>query len=219
MAQYPDILSLSMRILIFGATGGTGQHLVTQALAQNQVVTAFVRQPNRLSLEAKNLSIVQGNILDTKAVDKAVKGQEAVISVLGNKTSQVFWKPNTIISEGLKNIISAMEKNKVKRLLFVSSFGAGEKIFWPEKMFIKIVLKNIFSDVYIQENFIKKSGLDWTIVRPARLVNEPKIGIYRAGEDLPIGLFSRISRAAVADFLLKNLPASDSFGKILTISY
>lgn len=96
-----------------------------------------------------------------------MKGQDVVISVLGNKIVSALWKPNTIISDGVRNIISGMKKHKVKRLLFVASFGVNEKIFLPEKLFIRIILKNIFTDIPKQEQLIKESALDWSIVHPA----------------------------------------------------
>lgn len=208
-----------MKILIFGASGGTGQELVVQGLSRGQNITAFVRNPNALPIKNNKLTLFQGNILNAEQVAEVIEGQDAVISVLGNKTSKAIRKSNTIISEGLQNIISAMKKNGVKRLLFVTSFGVSDNIFLPEKIFIKIFLKNIFADIPEQERLIVNSGLNWTIVRPARLVNNPKTGNYRAGENLRFGIFSKISRADVADFLLKNLNKSESFGKITTISY
>lgn len=208
-----------MKILIFGATGGTGKELVQQGLAQGHDITAFVRNPSKFSIKGKNLFIVQGDVRNTEDVEKALNGQQVVISALGIKTSKALWKPNTIISDGIINIVSAMKKQKVKRILFLASFGVNEDIFYPEKLFIRTVLKNIFADIPRQEKLIKESGLDWTIIHPARLVNTPKTGVYKSAEHLPIGLFSKISRADVADFILKEIEASMSIRKTITMSY
>ncbi len=208
-----------MKVLIFGATGGTGVHLVNQGLKMGYGITAFVRNPANLKIENKKLLVVKGDILNPKDVENAVKGQDVVISVLGNKTSQAFSKPITTVSDGLKNIISAMKKHKVERLLFVASFGVNENIFLPEKLILRTVLKNLFIDIPKQENLIKGSSLKWTIVHPARLVNTSKTERYNMGENLPIGLFSKISRADVADFLLKNIDNKNLINKIVTISY
>lgn len=208
-----------MNILIFGATGGTGRSLVTQGLEKKHHITAFVRNPAGLTIKDTNLSVVRGDVLNPKEVKNAVKGQDTVISVLGNKTSNALWKANTIISEGVKNIISGMEKQKVKRFLFVASFGINDNIFLPEKLFIRIVLRNIFADIPKQEELIKKSPLDWTIVHPARLVNNPMRGKYKEGENLAIGPFSKIARGDVADFLLKSVTKQTLIGKTMTISY
>ena len=91
--------------------------------------------------------------------------------------------------------------------------------FFLQKIFIRIVLKNIFAEMPRQEKMISQSGLDYTIVRPARLTDQTTVGEYKAAEDLYIGLFSHISRAAVADFLLKQLENKKFFSKTVTLSY
>ena len=205
-----------MKLLVFGATGGTGKKLIEQGLAQGHRITAYVRNPKAIS-ECQNLTVVKGELFDHKAIKEAMEGQDAVISVLGNKTSRALWRKNTVISEGLINIIRAMEESGVSRIVFVTSFGVGKKIFLPEKLFIKIALRNIFADIPKQEALLRNSALEWTVVRPARLVNGPRTGRYRAGEDLYIGLSSKISRADVADFLLKTVRSRDTAGKIITV--
>jgi putative NADH-flavin reductase len=207
-----------VKLLIFGATGGVGRRLIEQGLAQGYRITAFVRNLSVFSVQHHNLSIIEGNLFDREKIRKAVAGQDAVISALGNKTSRALWRKNTAISEGLANIVSAMEESGVSRMVFVTSFGVNEKIFLPEKWFIKTALKNIFADIPRQEMLLRKSALRWTVVRPARLVNGPAIGRYRSGEDLPIGPFSKISRANVADFLLKSVRDPSMIGKVTTIS-
>lgn len=207
-----------MRILLLGATGKTGRQLMLEGLQQGHTITAFVRNPKALQIE-NNLTLFQGNVLDAKQVAEAIKGQDVVISVLGNKTSTALGKPSTTISDGVVNIIAGMKENNVKRLLFVASFGVNKEIFLPEKLFIKTVLRNIFADIPLQEKLIKESGLEWTIVHPARLVDTPKTGKYKVGEHIPIGLFSRISRADVADFLLKGINEKDFLHKTITLSY
>ncbi len=208
-----------MKIIIFGASGGTGRQLVEQGLSQGHHITAFVRNPESLTIKDKNLTIFAGDVLKKDDVEKAIKGQGAVISALGNKTSNALRKSNTIISDGVKNIISAMKEDNVKRLLFIASFGVNKNIFLPEKLVLRTILKNLFADIPKQEGLIKASGLDWTIVHPARLVNTPKTGTYNQGENLSISLSSKIARSDVADFLLKNITTKASFGKIITISY
>jgi hypothetical protein len=112
-----------------------------------------------------------------------------------------------------------MDKNRTKRLLFVASFGVNKRIFWPEKIVIKTLIKNLFVDIPKQEDLIKHSDLNYTLVHPARLVDTGWTGVYKSGENLPIGLFSKISRADVADYLLKNVQNGDLIGKTITISY
>jgi uncharacterized protein YbjT (DUF2867 family) len=190
-----------MRILIFGATGGTGRYVVSQGLEQGRQVTAFARNQATLTAKHPNLTIVEGGLSDHNAITHALNGVNAVISVLGNSTRKALFKPNNVISQNLPNIISAMQQGKVERLLFVSSFGVNAKIFWPEKLLLRTLFRNLFADLPVQEKLIKESGLNWTIVRPARLTNGPKTGECRSGENIYIHPFSSISRADVADFL------------------
>ena len=208
-----------MNILIFGASGKTGRKLITQGLRKGHNITAFVRNPASLKLWDDNLRIIKGDALNLNDVDSAITGQDVVISALGNRTSQTIWKSNKNISNALNNIILGMNNHKVKRLLSITSFGVNKKIFPLEKLYIKVILWKLFADIPKQEELIKKSNLNWTILRPARLVDTNKTGQYKTGEDLSIGLFSKISRADVADFLIKNIQNDDLVGKTITISY
>lgn len=208
-----------MKVVIFGASGHIGQIVVKRALKEGYKVTAFVRNPASLSITNKNLSIHVGDIRNYKQVGEAIKGNEAVISVVGNRTRLVVFKSTTAISNGVENIVRAMKQHNVRRLLFITSFGLNESMFPPEKFFIRTVLKNIFSEMPRQEKIISQSGLDYTIVRPARLTDESIVGEYTAAEDLYIGLSSHISRTAVADFLLKQLESKKFFSKTVTVSY
>src|ERR1700692_3923768 len=179
-----------MRILIFGATGGTGRYVVSQGLEQGRQVTAFVRNQATLTTKHPNLTIVKGGLSDHNGIADALDGVNAVICVLGNNTRKALFKPSNAISQDLPNIISAMQQGKVERLLFVSSFGVNGKIFWPEKLLLRTLFRNLFADLPVQEKLIKESGLNWTIVRPARLTNGPKTGECPSGENKIINSFS-----------------------------
>ncbi len=196
-----------MNLLIFGATGGTGLELVAQALAQSHTVTAFVRNPavlkTRFSHSPANLRIVTGDILQREPIDAAMAGQDAVLSTLGTKV----LRANTIISDGTRNIIGSMQQFGVKRLIVETSIGVGDSkeqmSFFFGKIFLPIVLKNMFADKEVQEQIIQQSELDWTIIRPGRLTNGIKTSTYRSGLDKKIS--GKISRADVADFMLRQL--------------
>jgi putative NADH-flavin reductase len=204
-------------ILVFGATGRTGVIFLERALANGYKVTAFVRNPDKLQIEDRKLKIVQGDIQNQTDVEKATKGQDVVVVMLANKTSNALRQANTVISEATTNIIAAMHKNKVERLFFVSSFGISNRIFWPEKLFIRTFMKNVFADIPKQENLVSRSDLDWTIVRPARLVNQELTEKYKIGGDMHIGLFAKIARADVADFLVKYIQDDSLIDKTVTI--
>ncbi|MCU1304329.1 MAG: hypothetical protein JWQ87_4613 [Candidatus Sulfotelmatobacter sp.] len=207
-----------MRILIFGATGGTGRYLVSQGLEQGCQVTAFARDPSSLTTNHPNLTIVKGDLSDGNSIANALNGVDAVISVLGNDTRRALFTPSNIISRSVPNIIGAMRHGRVERLLFVTSFAISSKIFWPEKLLLRTLLKNLFTDLPVQEKLIKESGLNWTIVRPARLTNGPKTGECRSG-DIYIHPFTSISRVDVAAFLLKEVDSSEYQKKEVTISH
>jgi putative NADH-flavin reductase len=208
-----------MNVLIFGATGGTGRCLVSQGLEQGRHMTALVRNPGALTSENPDLTIIKGGLSDGPSIASALQGANAVMSVLGNKTGNALFKPITVISQSLPAILSAMRQAGVDRLLFVTSFGINSEMFWPEKVLLRTLFGNLFADLPAQEKLIAESGLNWTIVRPARLTNGPKTGVYRCGEHIYIHPFTSISRADVADFLWKEAVSPEHQRKVVTISY
>src|ERR1700719_2489960 len=208
-----------MRILIFGATGATGRYLVSQGLEQGCQVTAFVRNLAALTTKHPDLTIVKGGLSDHNGITHALNGVNAVICVLGNNTGKALFKPSNVISQNLPNIIRAMEQSRVARLLFVTSFGVNARMFWPEKLLLRTLFRNLFADLPVQEKLIKESGLDWTIIRPARLTNGRKTGECRSGEYIYVHPFTSISRADVAGFLLKEAVSPEYQGKVVTISH
>ena len=196
-----------MNLLIIGATGGTGRELVKQALAREYNVTAFARNPAKVKIKHKNLNIAEGNVLDYASAERAMKGQDAVLSALGHKR----WLIKTnILSEGTRNIITAMEKHGVKRFLCETSLGVGSSRgklgLQYTLLLIPLLLYFYFKDKETQERYIMESSLDWTIVRPGKLTNGRKRGVYRHGLDVGNRILTvRISRADVADFMLNQL--------------
>jgi len=194
-------------ILIVGATGGTGRQLVLQALERGCSVTALARDPSKLGIEHPNLRVVQGDVLEYDSVEAAVKGQEAVISALGHKR---YFGPSRILSEGTKNILSAMEAQGVRRFVCQTSLGIGDSAGLMGLYYTFIVCPFVvpfyFWDKTRQEQLIAASRLEWVIVRPGQLTNGVKRGAYRHGSTIGNYISTvRISRADVADFLLNQL--------------
>lgn len=196
-----------MRILIVGATGGTGRELVSQALKQGHRVTAFVRSPDRLRLRHERLTLARGDVLDHPSVEHAVPGHDAVLSALGHKR---WFYPNRILSEGTRNLVRAMEKHGVRRLVCETALGIGDSrgragLYYT--LFVApFILPFYFRDKERQEAIIRASALDWVIVRPGMLTNGPRRGVYRHGPNVGHWLLScRISRADVAEFMLRQL--------------
>ena len=192
-----------MKLIIFGATGGTGRQCVDQALAQGHQVTAFVRQPAALAVQHPDLTIIQGDITDQDAVQRAIPGHDVVISALGTRGGPA------VLPEGTRNILEAMASHGVRRSLWVSSFGAGDSLqqmgWLSQTLIVKGLLRQAIQEKNAQEQIILASGGDWIIARPGGLTDGPLTGTYRVtGPGDKVGRPS-ISRADVADFMLKNL--------------
>lgn len=191
------------RIALFGATGGTGRQIVTQALEAGHIVQALVRDPARLPVQHPHLHLITGNVLDPDAVERTITGADAVIVSLGNTANNPDW----IVSEGTKVIVAAMHKLGVRRLIVISSLGVGDsrdQVPTFFKVLMKTALKKPMEDKERQEQIVAASGLDWTIVRPGGLTNGPRTGRYRAGLDRSI-VAGQVSRADVAEFVLRQL--------------
>ena len=205
-----------MKLAIFGATGNTGVELVKQALEKGHQVTAFVRDPSRLSIKHNQLNLVTGDVFDPASVAEAVQNQDAVVCALGARD----LKKTTIRATGTTNIIQAMKQHGVQRLLVVTSMGTGDSwntLSLINKFFYATLLKSSREDHEAQETVIRKSGLDWTIIRPSGLTDEPRTGVYEVGENIPAKT-SKIARADVADLIVKELEQNVLVHKAVTIT-
>jgi putative NADH-flavin reductase len=193
-----------MHLALFGATGGTGLQVLDQALAVNHSVTALVRDATKLP-ERPGLTLVVGDVRDQEAARRAIKGVEAVICILGSHGSRT-----PVEATGTQAILTAMSANGVRRLIAVTSLGVGNSRSQLNPLFrfiMDLTLKSIMAAKEEQERLIQASGLDWTIVRPGGLTDGPRTGTYRFGTD-PALRGGRVSRADVADFLLRQLTDS-----------
>lgn len=208
-----------MQLLVVGATGGTGKQAVEQALQRGHFVTAFVRDPTKLAIQHPKLTILTGNVLEPETLLPAVRRQDAVICSLGGR----LGKSDHTVADGTKNLIEAMQLADVSRLLVVSSVGAGNSFSeasLPSKLFIKTVLSNAIAEKEIQEQAVRESSLDWIIVRPTSLTNDPATGKYKAKEHLQFSTFAmpHISRADVAAFMLDHLESDAYLHQAVTIT-
>lgn len=196
-----------LRLLIIGATGGTGRQLVAQALDLGHEVTAFVRNRSALNLDNPNLRVVEGDVMDYESVAAAAANQDAVLSALGHKR---YFYPTRILSEGTRNLIKAMETHGVSRLICETSLGIGSSagrmgIFYT-LFLIPLILPFYFWDKARQEQIVATSKLDWVIVRPGALTNSKRAGNYYHGQRIGNYLWTvKISRADVAEFMLQQL--------------
>ncbi|MEH2276048.1 MAG: SDR family oxidoreductase [Nostoc sp.] len=209
-----------MRILVIGATGPTGQQIVEQGLAQGHEVTALVRNPDKFEMQHNSLQIVKGDILDSASLD-AVQQQNAVISSLGTK--KISLESVTLFSEGTEKLLQAMKRHSVKRLICITGLGAGDSKghgdLLYDKLILPLILKRIYDDKDRQEAEIRQSNLDWVIVRPGILTNDPAKGNYRVLTDLTGVTAGKISRADVADFVLQQLTSDRYLNQTPLICY
>jgi putative NADH-flavin reductase len=193
----------SLKLAVFGATGGTGKEIVSQALAAGHEVTVLVRDSGRLAVKHDKLYLVIGDVLNPEKVEEALAGSEAVCCSLGNTPNN----PDFVVSDGTQNIIECMQKQGIQRLVVVSALGVGDshdQVTLPFKMMMKTVLRKAYEDKERQEQFVRQSDLDWIIVRPGGLTNGPATGEYTFGLDSSIG-GGQVSRADVASFVLQQL--------------
>jgi len=198
-----------MQITIFGASGRTGRHLVEQALAQGHTVVALVRNPSKLTLSHENLRVIKGDATDPDAVERAIAGSDTVISALGH----VKGSPTDVQTTATRHIIAAMERQGVRRLVSLTGAGVAAPQDRPKLInrIIKFALVTLSGDVLrdaeAHAEVIRRSNLDWVIVRGPMLTDAPRTGSYRVGW-VGVGTSPRITRADLADFMLTQ--ASDT---------
>jgi putative NADH-flavin reductase len=209
-----------MRIAVFGATGGTGQELLRQALAAGHQVVALARRPEAVAAQDERLRVVEGDVLRPEDVASAVAGADAVISALG---IGMHRHATTVYSAGTGNVIDAMKTAGVRRLLCVST--SSLELPPPRRItefavsrMLHAILAAPYSDMALMERAVRTSGLDWTLVRAARLTNAAPTGRYRTmvDEKLP-GCWS-ISRADLAGYLLDRVTDEQTHGRCVEIA-
>ena len=196
-----------MKIVIFGANGKTGALLTEHALAKGHHVTAYIRRTGSLVQQHPNLKVITGNLDDIARLKEAIAGSDAVLSTLGGSS---LTKHSPGIIAGIDHIISNMEQEGVKRLIYLSSMGAGESrnmMGTLIRFFIAgIMLRVPLADHTANEKRIAKSRLQWTVVRPAGLTNGPKTGRLKHGSKIIVLKGTpQVSRANVASFMLEQL--------------
>ena len=210
----------SMKILIIGATRGIGVQLLSQALEAQHIVTVLARDPDKITLDDENLNVLKGDICNAATVSAAVQGQEAVCVTIG---VPITFQPVTVFSDGILQVIKAMQGHQVKRLICVTGIGAGDSRghggFLYDRIFKPLLLKTIYADKDLQEQYLQESGLDWVIVRPAGLTNGPCTKKYRVMTVLDGITSRRISRADVAHFIISELREQKYTGQTPLLTY
>ena len=193
-------------VLVIGASKGIGLETVKRALNKGHAVRAFARTAHRLPIDDPRLSKIMADATDAVAIAAALQGADAVIQCLG---AGIGFQPVTVFSKATRVLVDAMAVSPLKRLIAVTGLGAGDSrgigSFVYTNVLFPLVLKRIYDDKDVQEQIIKKSSLDWTIVRPGILTNGPETGAYKVLVERKDWRAGSISRADVADFLISQV--------------
>jgi nucleoside-diphosphate-sugar epimerase len=211
-----------MRIVIFGANGRTGRLLTEQALAAGHDVTAVTRRPLGFPITHHRLDVVGADVHDPEAVDQAVAGADAVLSTLG---VPYVRKPIDVYSDGIRNVVAAMSRHGVKRLVVVSS-SATEPYHHADGGFLlnrvlqplitATIGKTTYADMRRMEALVRGSDLEWTIMRPSGLFDAPAVSRYELHEEQAPGVFT--SRADLAASLLEQATDGRFVHKALAVT-
>ena len=194
-----------MQIVIFGANGQTGRLLTNHVLDANHTAVAVTRRPGDYPFSHPRLTLTGADVRDASSLVDVIDRADAVLSTLGVPFSR---KPVDTYSIGVRNIVSAMQRTSVRRLVVVSSTGAYHypgrrntplslRLFEP--IITRTIGKSTYDDQRRMEDIVRDSGLDWTIVRPSGLFDLPYVTDYVAGEVDPVGAYT--SRLDLADYL------------------
>jgi putative NADH-flavin reductase len=209
-----------MKLTVFGATGRTGVEVVRQGLAQGHQVTAVVRDPARLEVPPhEQLEVVTANGFDPSEIAPAISGREVVVSALGPRGRG----PTTVCRDAARGIISAMSTAGVRRLVVVSNSGMhteGDGVFTRRlvKPILIRLLREGYEDMQAMEDLVVASGLEWTIVRPPRLTHGPHTGRIASSVDRNVRGSFTISRADLADYVLRATEDEDLAGTAVSVA-
>ena len=202
-----------MNVIVFGATGKTGRHVLNHALDAGHNVTAFTRSP--AAIDDRRISVAVGDVLDPASVRQSVAEHDAAIVVLGS----TGLRDRSTLSVGTKHVVDALSQVNGARLIVLSAAGVGES--WSQvpmlsKVVFKTMLRNIYADHIAQEALVRDSALDWIIVRAAVLNDSPGRGSCDSGDDIRA---TKISRDDVAKFMVEQLSDDAHLQQAVTISW
>ena len=196
-----------MKILILGATGRTGKYLLNEALARGYDVSVLVRDTSKMSVQSEELTVFEGTPTDKDSLKKAAQDCEAILSALNiSRTSDFPWAklrtPTDFLSQTMRNIIEVSRKEQVKRIIVTTAWGVGETRGeipgWFRWLIENSNIRYPYEDHEKQENLLKETELDWTVVRPVGLTNslkEREITVSFANQPRPKLTVSRLNAA------------------------
>lgn len=209
-----------MRIVVFGSTGKAGQEVLRQALDRGYTVVAYARNPGKIEMKQDALAIVHGDLADLSSLEKAITGADCVISLLGPGGNT----RDTALSDGVKNIIAAMEKDGVKRLIQIATVSVTDPHDGKDFRFglmvalVKRVVPGGYAEIVRIGEAVRASRLDWTLVRVPLLNEKQQTKSVRAGYLGQKIVKSAISRADLAWFMLEQTQKDQYVQKAPVIS-
>ncbi|UCH30125.1 MAG: SDR family oxidoreductase [Myxococcales bacterium] len=217
----------TQNVLVVGATGGTGRATIDALLRRGHQVTAFSRHADSLDIDSDRLTLLNGDATDPDDVDRAVAGHDAVVITLGITENPVRVRlfgaartPNDVRSVGTRNVIAAMRRHGVRRLVVQSSYGVGEtrgSLRWIERLFFSLLLKPQIADTEAQELEVRGSGVDWVLAQPVHLTDDDVDDMPFASADGQVREW-KISRKGVAQFLALAAQVPDFVGQSVALS-
>ena len=211
----------TLNIVVLGANGGIGNQVVLQALNAGHKVTAILRTPGNLEISHTNLQIVQGDVMKPNTLEEHLENKDAVISAIGKSS----LKKTSLYSQGNNNLIEAMKRAGTNRAFFISASGLEVNpthsllIKFATKFILQALLRNMYADLWAMEKIIKESNINWTIMRPPKLLDSPVTGNYRTTADGFLNNGLKISRADVAHFIVHNLTNETIVRKTVEVAY
>jgi len=208
-----------LNILIFGGTSGIGLETTKLALSRGHRVTSITRHPERMSLEHINLTNLKGDITKRDTFNLLIEGKDVIVSTIGLGPGR---KKVTVYSEGMKNVLAAMNQFKVSRVLTISGIGAGDSKghggFFYDQILNPFLLKQDYADKERQEAILRSSDSSWTIVRPGFLTDDKSAKNYRVIQNMDGIISGDITRADVAHYLVAAIEQSNNVGETVFLS-
>src|SRR6266853_869176 len=206
-----------MKLVVLGATGGTGLEIVRQAIEHGHAVTAFVRSPERLEPFRNRITVKQGDLLNSAALERVIKGHDAVLSGFGPRLP-VSKEDTNLLRRFAVALASAMLHAGVKRVVVESvAFLFRDSIVPPAYLLGRLLFPGIVADASAMEGVFGESELDWTMVRPPGLTDKPYTGKYRVREGHLPRFGFKVARADVADFMIRVVENRSSIRKVVGV--
>ena len=207
-----------MKLIVLGATGGTGLQIIRQAAERGHTLTALVRSPERLNGFKDRITVRSGDLLNPAELESAIRGHDAVLSAFGPRAPISNLDANLLQRFALA-LTTAMPRAGVRRAVVESvAFLFKDSVIPPAYVLGRLFFSQVVADASAMERIFVESALDWTMVRPPELTDKAFTGKYRAREEhLPFFGFT-ISRADVADFMIKAVENHSSIRRVVGVS-